>query len=143
MKRISVLALFLSLWGWGYGVAIAAQPSLGSSFREWCLQRTSLSASLRKTVEVLLKKAGTSNCSQADKILSSLTELYLIDNQIIDVSPLSSFTNLTVLYLWENQITDVSPLSSLTNLTTLFLTNNQITDVSPLSPHFSQTNLRR
>jgi internalin A len=53
MKRISVIALSLSLWGWGYGVAIAAQPSLGSSFREWCLQRGSLSASLRKTVEVL------------------------------------------------------------------------------------------
>jgi len=39
MKRISAIALSLSLWGWGYGVAIAAQPSLGSSFRE-CLERT-------------------------------------------------------------------------------------------------------
>ncbi|MEQ8960725.1 MAG: leucine-rich repeat domain-containing protein, partial [Coleofasciculus sp. C2-GNP5-27] len=66
MKQISALALCLSMWGWGYGVAIAATPSLGSSFREWCLQRTSLSASLRNTVEVLLEEAGTSDCEQAD-----------------------------------------------------------------------------
>ncbi|MBE9125624.1 MULTISPECIES: leucine-rich repeat domain-containing protein [unclassified Coleofasciculus] len=135
MKRISVLALSLSLWGWGYEVAIAAQPSLGSSFREWCLQRTDLSASSRKTVEVLLKKAGTSNCSQADEILSSLTELNLNFNQITDVSPLSSLSNLTELNLGGNQITDVSPLSGLTNLTELELKNNPIAQPTcPVSP---------
>jgi hypothetical protein len=52
MKWIRVLALSLSLWGWGDGVAIAAQPSLGSSFRQWCLQRSSLPAETRKTVVI-------------------------------------------------------------------------------------------
>ncbi|MEQ8963427.1 MAG: leucine-rich repeat domain-containing protein [Coleofasciculus sp. C2-GNP5-27] len=102
MKWIRVLALSLSLWGWGYGVAIAAQPSLGSSFRQWCLQRSSLPAETRKTVEVLLIEAGTSDCEKADEILSSLTELNLNRNQITDVSPLSGLTNLRRLNLKNN-----------------------------------------
>ncbi|MEQ8995398.1 MAG: AAA-like domain-containing protein [Coleofasciculus sp. B1-GNL1-01] len=114
-------------------VAQTANPGLGSSFREWCLQQTSLSTPLRKTVEVLLEKAGTSNCSQADEILSSLTELHLASNQIKDVSPLSGLTNLRSLDLSVNIIKDVSPLSGLTNLTELFLNDNQIKDVSSLS----------
>ncbi|MFP5273697.1 leucine-rich repeat domain-containing protein [Coleofasciculus sp.] len=138
MKRISIIGLSLIIWGLGWRVAQAAPPNLGSSFKEWCLQQSSLSASLRKTVEVLLERTGTSNCSQADEILSSLTNLFLGGNQITDVSPLSSLTNLTELKLARNQITDVSPLSSLTNLTELKLWDNQITDISPLS---SLTNL--
>ncbi|MGH0396108.1 leucine-rich repeat domain-containing protein, partial [Bacillus cereus] len=43
----------------------------------------------------------------------SLTNLYLRDNQISDVSPLSGLTSLTYLELHNNQISDISPLSSL------------------------------
>ena len=128
MKWINACALFLSIWGLGWGVAQAASPSLGSSFREWCLQRTSLSAEARKTVEVLLVQAGTSDCEQANNNLSSHTELNLNGNQIIDVSPLSGLTNLSWLFLAGNQIKDVSPLSGLTNLSLLILHYNQITE---------------
>ena len=38
----------------------------------------------------------------------------------------------TSLYLYDNDMTDISALSSLTNLTHLNLSNNQITDVSSL-----------
>jgi internalin A len=58
MKSASAVALMISMWmfsGWGWGVTQAAEPSVGSSFEEWCLQKASLSADRRKTVEVLLE----------------------------------------------------------------------------------------
>ncbi|MEQ9000490.1 MAG: leucine-rich repeat domain-containing protein [Coleofasciculus sp. B1-GNL1-01] len=133
MKWISVFALSLSIWGLGCGVAIAAEPSLGSSFKEWCLNGGSLSDETRKTVYILLEQAGTSDCSQADATLLSRTELQLWDNSITDISPLAGLSNLTVLNLGRNSITDVSPLAELSNLTKLSLGSNSITDISPLA----------
>ena len=70
--------------------------------------------------------------------LTNLRKLNLQDNQIVDISPLTGLTNLWMLFLHNNEIGDVSVLSSLTNLTSLFLSNNPIGDVSVLS---SLTNL--
>jgi internalin A len=80
MKLTSAIALMISMWmfsgwGWGWGVTQAAEPSLGSSFEEWCLQKASLSAERRKTVSLLLEEAGTSDCELAAKNLLSRTEL--------------------------------------------------------------------
>jgi internalin A len=78
MKLTSAIALMISMWvfsGWGWGVTQAAEPSLGSSFEEWCLQKATLSAERRKTVEILLEEAGTSDCELAAKNLLSRTEL--------------------------------------------------------------------
>lgn len=114
----------IGLWmfsGCGWGVIQAAEPSLESSFEQWCQQQANLSAERRKTVEVLLEEAGTRDCELAAKNLLSRTELYL--------SPLSGLTNLTELDLQSNKITDVSPLAGLINLKELRLNNNQIKDV--------------
>jgi internalin A len=107
--------------------------NLGNSFEEWCLQRIGLSAEARKTVEVLLEEAGTSDCELAAKNLSSRTGLSLSITQITDIRPLAGFTNLTTLVLSGNQIKDISPLAGLTNLTVLYLSGNQIIDVSLLA----------
>ena len=115
------------------GVTQAAEPSPRSSFKEWCQKRSSLSAEVRKTVEVLLAQAGTSDCKLAAENLLSRTELYLSQTGISDLSPLSGLTNLTKLTLRENQIADIRPLAELTNLQELFLIHNQIADVSPLA----------
>ena len=64
---------------------------------------------------------------------TDLSELYLGDNNIIDISPLAGLANLRVLDLDDNQIVDISALSGLTNLTKLYLGNNIIIDISPLS----------
>ena len=98
-------------------------PSI-QSFEQWCQQKDTLPAGTKKTVEVLLQKAGTEDCKAADLQLNSLTELSLNSNQISDVQPLASLTNLTLLRLSGNQISDVQPLSSLTNLTILDLSEN-------------------
>ena len=42
-----------------------------------------------------------------------LKELYLSDNQIVDLSPLSNMVNLQLLDLNNNQIIDLSPLRNL------------------------------
>ena len=108
------------------------QPINLSSFAEWCKHKDSLSEQAIYTVEVLLNKAGTSDCNEADRILSNLTELNLNWKEITDITPLSALTNLTSLNLGSNQITDITPLSALTNLTYLNLSANQITDITGL-----------
>ena len=65
---------------------------------------------------------------------TNLSELYLPDNSISDVSPLAGLTQLTALNFWDNSnISDVSPLAGLTQLTYLYLGGNSISDVSPLA----------
>jgi len=44
-------------------------------------------------IEVLLNKAGTSDCNEADRILSQITELNLNWKEITDITPLSALTN--------------------------------------------------
>jgi len=112
-----------------------------SSFAEWCKHKDSLSEEAIYTVEVLLNKAGTSDCNEADRILSNLTELNINWKEITDVTPLSALTNLTYLNLSGNQITDITPLSVLTNLTYLNLSTNQITDITGLSALTNLTKL--
>jgi internalin A len=67
--------------------------------------------------------------------------LYLIDNQISDLSPLKELHNLTGLSLSGNQISDLSPLKELHNLTGLSLSGNQISDLSPLKELHNLTSL--
>jgi internalin A len=104
--------------------AKAAETRSGNSrrtFADWCRQKADLSPEAKRTVEVLLQKAETTECDAANLKLSSLTELDLDDNKISDIKPLESLTNLTWLILDNNQISDIKPLESLTNLTVLYL----------------------
>ncbi|NES17737.1 MAG: leucine-rich repeat domain-containing protein, partial [Symploca sp. SIO3E6] len=136
MKSTSTVALIIGMWvfsGWGWEITQAAEPSVGSSFEELCLQQASLSEEVRKTVEVLLEAAGTSDCELAANNLLTRTELDLTGKGITDITPISELTNLEVLNLSYNQITDITPISELTNLKELDLYVNQITDITPIS----------
>ena len=79
---------------------------------------------------------------------TNLTELYLSDNSISDISPLAGFNgwsnisdlsplkglnNLISLELSDNSISDISPLAGLTNLRILGLSGNSISDISPVA----------
>ena len=64
---------------------------------------------------------------------TSLTTLFLHNNDISDLRALTPLVNLTFIRLHGNQIKDISPLSNLTELTTLPLDSNNITDISPLA----------
>ena len=105
------------------------------TFADWCRQKADLSPEAKRTVELLLQKAKTTECNAANQTLSSLTELVLDNNQISDIKPLESLTNLTELHLEKNQISDIKPLESLTNLTQLGLSGNPIAPKTcPLKP---------
>ena len=58
------------------------------SFSQWCNQKDTLPEETKHTVEVLLEKAGTSNCVNAERKLNELNTLDLGGNQISDLSPL-------------------------------------------------------
>ncbi|MDE0453144.1 MAG: leucine-rich repeat domain-containing protein [Gammaproteobacteria bacterium] len=64
--------------------------------------------------------------------ISLKDELWLRENEISDLSPLSRLTNLQSLVLSDNAVADISPLADLTSLVRLSLAKNRIRDVSPL-----------
>ena len=63
---------------------------------------------------------------------NNITELYLSDNQLTDITGIKLFKNLKELYIHSNLIKDISVLKDLNKLETLILNNNQLTDVSVL-----------
>jgi internalin A len=69
------------------------------TFADWCLNKNKVSAQTKHTVNLLLQEAKTQDCHQASKVLSTLTQLYLPNNQITDLKPLSRLTNLSALFL--------------------------------------------
>ena len=63
----------------------------------------------------------------------NLKALFLSDNQIEDLSPISGSTILESLDLNQNNVSDISSLADMANLTTLGLSGNAVTDLSPLA----------
>src|SRR4028118_444174 len=79
---------------------LVVQKQRGDSrrtFADWCREKASLSPEVKYTVEMLLKKAETTECDAANQRLLSLTQLSLY--YISNIKPLESFTNLKELSL--------------------------------------------
>ncbi|MDK2462986.1 leucine-rich repeat domain-containing protein, partial [Aphanizomenon sp. PH219] len=133
--KLSLVATTIFILTLGlYTPKVTAAPiKTPKTFKEWCQQKASLPQETKRTVEALLNVAETRNCSQANQTLTKLTSLYLGENKISDIKPLSNLTNLTELSLSVNKISDIKPLSNLTKLTSLSLEQNQISDIKPLS----------
>lgn len=64
---------------------------------------------------------------------TSLAELHMNRNAVLDFSPLSGLTSLRHLAAGIGVVKDVSPLAKLTDLTELHLSANNISDVTPLA----------
>jgi internalin A len=133
MKSLFTL-VSLSLFSWGALPAQATQvQQKPKSFAQWCQQQKSLPTATQKTIDALLKEAGTNRCQLAEAKLSRLKNLNLSFAEISDLQPLASLNNLTSLNLNSNQITDLQPLIGLHKLESLLLTKNQISDLQPLN----------
>ena len=63
----------------------------------------------------------------------NLTTLQLYNNRVSDLTPLAGLTNLIRLHLRLNSMSDLTPFAGLTNLTTLYLYNNNVSDLTPLA----------
>ena len=70
-----------------------------------------------------------------------LSSLDFSNNLVADLSPLQNLGHLTGIWCYSNQITSLEPLQYLTNLTAIFVGGNQITDLSPLAPLTQITHL--
>ncbi|GAG23922.1 unnamed protein product, partial [marine sediment metagenome] len=68
-----------------------------------------------------------------DTDLLGLTELDATGSSIASLEGIQYCVDLTVLWLYENEIVDISALSSLTTLDSLGLGSNQIVDIGVLS----------
>jgi internalin A len=142
MTMMLLLQPFLSS-----GASASPQQPKPKSFEAWCLQRKSVPAATRNTIDSLLIIAKTTNtigskeCKLADRQLKTLTSINLTYNQISDLKPLAGLNNLTSLNLAHNQISDLKPLAGLNNLTSLSLDFNQIRDVKPLEKLTKLTDL--
>ena len=135
--KLALVATTIFIFTLGlYTPKVTAAPiKTPKTFKEWCQQKASLPQETKRTVEALLNVAETRNCSQANQTLTKLTSLYLGENQISDIKPLSNLTNLTSLSLSGNKISDIKPLSNLTNLAYLYLAKNPlIVKQCPLKP---------
>jgi internalin A len=109
--------------------AVEANPS---TFTNWCKGRGYYTKATQLTIDVLLEKAGTNDCQQANSKLRKLRKLDLSGNKISDLKPLSVFTNLADIDLSRNRISDLQPLAKLKELNTLSLHTNQIGSLSSL-----------
>ncbi|WP_375493701.1 leucine-rich repeat domain-containing protein [uncultured Nostoc sp.] len=136
MKLTLVIAtIFTFTLGFYSTHSIAAPLENPKSFTDWCQQQSTLPPETKHTVEVLLEKAQTQNCKQANQKLTNLTSLSLRSNKISDIKPLSALTNLTSLSLRSNKISDIKPLSALTKLEILNINNNPIArKICPVKP---------
>ena len=72
----------------------------------------------------------------------NLTTLQLYNNGVSDLTPLAGLTNLISLHLRRNSIADLTPLAGLTNLTTLYLYNNRVSDLTPIAGLTNLTTLQ-
>ncbi|MGB3267018.1 MAG: leucine-rich repeat domain-containing protein [Microcoleus sp.] len=137
MVVVAFSAIGLGSCGNIFFPSVAQTQPGNKTFGDWCREKASLSPEAKHTVEVLLEKAGTTECNAANQKLSSITELDLSDNKITDIKPLQSLTKLDWLHLIDNQISDIKPLQSLTKLTKLGLGGNPISPKTcPLKPEY-------
>ncbi|MEG4043350.1 leucine-rich repeat domain-containing protein [Microcoleus sp. Pol17_C1] len=132
LKLIAVTCSAIYLPSCGNGFSGLQPGNSKRTFADWCRQKADLSPEAKHTVEVLLKRAETTDCAAANQKLLMLPALDLTNNKISDIKPLESLTNLRMLNLNKNQISDIKPLESLTKLHYLCLDNNQIRDIQPL-----------
>jgi internalin A len=123
--------------------SVSSQPrqTQPKNFIGWCLQ-SEPQPDTKRTIETLLKVAGTEDCKIANAKLANINELSLSDQKIVDLRPIAGFTKLTKLKLDTNQISDLQPISNLINLTELALNQNRITDIKALAKLTKLTKLK-
>ena len=90
--------------GVALSLSVTACTPQRNTFTALCKKKRYLSEETRHTVEVLLETIRNEDCLAAGERLSTMTELFLYDNEITDISPLCRLTNLTHLSLGNNLI---------------------------------------
>ena len=91
------------------------------NFIDWCQRRVRLAPGAQQTVDLMLQAVGTTDCQEANQILSRATELVIPHGRLTDLEPITFFPQLKRLTIHENSLSDLSPLAKLTELEMLDL----------------------
>ena len=124
MKNLKIAVLLLA----GGHLAEAAPLR---TFTLDCLNQN-LDVEDRHTIEVLLEKAGTVKCAEAEKVLKTFDALDLSARRIHSVAPLRFFPQLRRLWLNDNYLDDLEPLATITSLNRIELKRAKLFDVESL-----------
>ncbi|KAB8033707.1 leucine-rich repeat domain-containing protein [Fluviispira multicolorata] len=114
--------------------SIALRIGLNRTFRSWCKRKETSGKEIKKTVNAILDILHAKCCND-EYVKNSLVNakmLNLADKEIVDVSPIGSFTNLRALWLNNNMISNINPLTSLKNLFVISLSNNNLSNISAI-----------
>lgn len=87
-------------------------------------------------LKVLAAYGGVTDLSGLEYAVN-VTNVDLMGNQIVDISPLSNMKKLHTLVMINNNVNDISTLASLPNLKNIQFQYNNISDFSPLSQQFN------
>jgi internalin A len=112
-----------------------------TTFADWCHHFDQLSPAQRNTVKALLKRAGKTDCHEAERQLAGHTNVNLADFQTVDLSPLKTLPNLTHLMVRCDQIERLEELVACPNLTSLKLECSHLSDITPLAAMTQLTHL--
>ncbi len=93
------------------------------TFHDYCMMHNT-DLEILKTVEVIKKQVGGTNCKETFKLLNNLEILDLKDQGLIDLAPLRGAYKLRELNLSWNEIENIDPLADFKTLTTLDLSHN-------------------
>ncbi|MEM1425934.1 MAG: tetratricopeptide repeat protein, partial [Cyanobacteria bacterium P01_H01_bin.130] len=104
-----------------------------AAFIRLCEGRSRLGADTRYTVDLMLQKAKTEDCTAAAATLSALPTFEHTGGELRDIAPIALFKHWQNIMLVGNQIEDISPLAGQRNLNFLIVAMNRVTDISPLT----------
>ncbi|MBL1174673.1 leucine-rich repeat domain-containing protein [Pantanalinema sp. GBBB05] len=112
-----------------------------TTFTDWCRHFDQLSLAEQNTVKALLKRAGKTDCHEAERQLAGHTNVSLTDLQVVDLSPLRTLPSLTHLMIRCDQIEHLEELAACANLNSLKLECSHLTDITPLAAMTQLTHL--
>lgn len=110
-------------------------------FLSLCERQRPVSDAQAYTIDVLFRLLNENSCDSLRERLLLTTNLNLDATHIIDLSPLSEFTNFERLSLRDNAIQWVRPLENMSRLRFLDLSYNNVRDFSFLAPLIESNNL--
>jgi internalin A len=102
VQPLGTLFVFLLVLSCPARAILPQQITNPKTFADCCLNKANSSLETKHTIDAMLQVAKTQDCDQAEKLLSTLTELTLSNRQIAVLKFLSTLTKLTRLNLNNN-----------------------------------------
>jgi len=85
VQPLGTLAFFLFVSSFPAQAASLQEIATPKTFADWCLNKANLSVETKRTIDALLQQAKTTDCDQANKLLSRSTSLDLWQEKISDL----------------------------------------------------------